>query len=68
MMRISQVCEKCEKEVLSADEGTLEINYKKKTFTYICASCGHINVFDFGNIQEALNRQTRLPGIGTAKY
>lgn len=68
-MRVVQVCEKCQKETLSSDSGSasLEINYKEKVFRFVC-TCGHINIFDFGNIQEALARRTKLPGLGTSRF
>ena len=65
MLRIIQICEKCEKQSLSSDDigGELVIDHKKKLFLFVCPKCGHDNVFDFGHIKEALARRTKLPLI-----
>jgi len=66
MLRVIQICGKCNKQNLSSDDmgGELTIDYYKKIFTFICPGCGFINVFDFGDIKKALERRTKLPPIG----
>ena len=70
MIRLIQVCEKCEKETLSSDEGDgiIEINYKTKTMQFMCPFCLYNNVIDFGVIQAALDRRTKLPSVGSSRF
>jgi predicted RNA-binding Zn-ribbon protein involved in translation (DUF1610 family) len=66
MLRVIQICEKCNEQNLSSDDigGELIIDYYKKIFQFICPKCGNVNVFDFGDIKKALERRTKLPLIG----
>jgi len=70
MLRVVQICEKCEEQNLSSEDfaGELVIDYKNQTFTFICPRCGHVNVFDFGTISKALARKTKLPSIKGSSF
>jgi predicted RNA-binding Zn-ribbon protein involved in translation (DUF1610 family) len=70
MIKAIAICSKCKKETATFDDGlgTLVFDFSQQTMSFSCPNCGYINIVDFGEIQKALERKTRLPSIGSTKY
>ena len=69
MIKCILKCQKCQQKTNAYDTGDsiLEIDFIKKSLSFLCPKCGYENIMDFNIIEKKLNEKSRLPKIGGAK-
>lgn len=67
-MKIGLRCEKCGNiHMQTEDECTVLIDFKDKSLSFVCPTCKHDNMFDFGG-WESNSKKSSLPKIGISRY